>query len=256
MTADTTSFTDGVESAGDGRGGTFPYMSFGGFRSLLDRLASDGLPQIFDRSFFGDSSGSLIAQTRGTLRFLDLIDEEKRPTNWLREITNADEPQRVAILRDLTEEKYADVIKLGANATQGQLAQTFSATGLSGASITKATTFYLGLADYVGLPVSPYFKRGPVRSPTGNGSTTRRSSRRKKPLGSPEPPPVQQVQQQPDPIGVKRSAYIDLLMKLVERNAENGQVQQDLLDRLERALGYETSPKQGGYEAFSKQEGE
>lgn len=247
MTEDTASFTDSVEPTADARdGATFPYMSFQGFRNLLDRLATDGLPQVFDRSFFHDSSGSLIAQIRGTLRFFDLVDEGRQPTERLREITSADESKRIAILRELAEAKYADVISLGTNATQGQLAQAFSAAGLSGASITKATTFYLGLADYLGLPVSPFFKKGPPRSSTGNGGGARRPSRRRKPVSSPTPPPVHQVQHPPDPIEAKKSAYIDLLMKLVERNAEDGQVQKDLLDRLERALGYETPPQQEG----------
>src|SRR5262245_45725179 len=63
-----------ADTTEDVRGISVPYMSFQGFRSLLDRLRREGLPQVFDRSFFGEVSGSLIAQIRGTLRFFDLID--------------------------------------------------------------------------------------------------------------------------------------------------------------------------------------
>ncbi len=48
------------------------------------------------------------------------------------------------------------------------------------------------------------------------------------------------------PIEAKKSAYIDLLMKLVETAAGSngqGEVQKDLLDRLERALGYDDVPQ-------------
>lgn len=220
------------------------YMSFTGFRSLLDRLGNEGLPQVFDRSFFGEYSGSLIAQIRGTFRFLDLIDEDKRPTDQLRAIIDADEQGRIALLRKVAEEKYASALALGADATQGQLAEVFRVAGLSGESLTKAINFYVGLADYVNLPVSPFFKRPTVRVSTGSGNGPRRtSSRRRKPSNVPVEPPAAQGQQSVSPIEEKRSAYIDLLMKLAEQSGANGgEVQQDLLNRLERALGYESSP--------------
>jgi hypothetical protein len=238
---------DAAESvkATRGEGPTYPYSSFQGLRSLFDRLRDDGLPQVFDRSFFGDQSGSLIAQTRGTLRFFDLIDDDKRPTDRLRQLARADETDRVAILRDLAVTKYADVIALGNNATQGQLTQTFTASGLSGGSIPKATSFYLSLSEYVGLPVSPFFKKTAGRSTSGNGAG-RRPARRKKVPDQSERPPNKEPERQPDSLATKRSAYIDLLMKLTEQSAGDGQIQENLLNRLERALGYDTSPDPPG----------
>jgi hypothetical protein len=230
----------GVDSAEGTRSATVPYMSFMGFRHLLDRLGNDGVPQVLDKSFFRQSSGSLVAQTRGTLKFFDLIDEDRRPTSALDELVNADESRRIEILRGLTEVKYADAIALGVNATAGQLAETFRSSGLTGSSLHKAMTFYVGLAEYVGLPLSPFFKQAGSRVSAGNGSSPRRTTRRRKPPGQPAapsapPPPA------PPPIEVKQSAYIDLLMKLAESSAEKGDVQKDLLDRLELALGYRTS---------------
>ena len=66
MTTETARAGDG-ELSGDARNASVPYMSFQGFCNLIDRLNADGLPQLFDRSFFGEVSGSLVAQTRGTL---------------------------------------------------------------------------------------------------------------------------------------------------------------------------------------------
>lgn len=218
-----------------------PYMSFQGFVNLLNKLKDDGVPSVFDGSFFGALSGSLVAQTRGTLRFLDLIDESKRPTASLEPLANAADDERRQMLRSLAESKYADVLALSPNATQGQLAEVFRTRGLSGQTIPKAIAFYTGLAEYVGLPMSPYFKKGRPVSSGGSGvGTVRRSSRRRK---SPDTISGALTVEQPalPSLDVKKSAYIDLLMKLVQdETSPDGQ--KDLLDRLERALGYESPP--------------
>lgn len=243
MTAETAPLSEGGDYSGDGRTVTVPYMSFSGFRNLLDRLSGEGLPQLFDRSFFGEVSGSLIAQTRGTLRFFDFIDDDRRPTDLLRAITSTDESGQVGMLRDLAEKKYAAVIALGVDATQGQLVEAFRSTGLSGQSVTKAITFYISLADYTKLPVSPFFKKAPARLSPGNGSSARRSSsRRKRAATQPEPVVSQAVQRPVDSLEEKKTAYIDLLMRLAEQSGEKGDIQADLLNRLERALGYQSSP--------------
>ena len=242
MTTDATPLPGGAEGPADARGPTAPYMSFLGFRNLLDRFGSEGLPQLFDRSFFGEVSGSLVAQTRGTLKFFDLIDEDRRPTDLLRAVAASDSEKRIEILRELTQKKYSSVVALGVDATQGQLVESFRQTGLSGESITKAITFYLGLAEYTGLPVSPFFKKAFVRPPSGNGSSPRRSSARKKKIPTPQPPvqPIISERHQTNTIEEKKTAYIDLLMKLAEQSAQKGEIQSDLLDRLERALGYDS----------------
>jgi hypothetical protein len=224
---------------------TVPYMSFQGFRNLLDRLSTEGLPQVFDGSFFGPTSGSLIAQTRATLRFFDLIDEDKRPTAVFRSMIASEEAARIETLRRIAEVKFCDVIALGADATQGQLAEIFRSTGLNGGSLTKAITFYVGLAEYVGLPISPYFKLGRIRISQASGNSSRRSPRRRKVSSSGESalhstnPPASAL-----PLEEKKSAYIDLLMKLAEQSGDKGEIKESLLDRLERALGYETSSQE------------
>jgi hypothetical protein len=228
-----------VDSSAVSRTVARPYMSFPGFRNLLDRLGRDGVPQVLDKSFFRQSSGSLVAQIRGSLRYLDLIDEEKRPTPTLIRLAKADEQERIPVLRQIAEDKYGDAIALGVDATHGQLADVFRTSGLSGSSLNKAVTFYVGFAEYVGLPLSPYFKQGAARPSNGSSTTPRRSSRRRKSTAVSEASPAS-TQAPPPPIEVKKSAYIDLLMKLVESGAASGEVQTDLLDRLELALGYRT----------------
>lgn len=221
-------------------GGKTPsYASFTSTRTLLDTLRESGLPAQFDRSYFGAASGGLIAQTRGTLRFLDLIGDDYRPTQQLAELVEADEESRKAILRRLAEERYTEEIKLAEqNGTHGQLLAVFKERGLTGATAQKAATFYIHLAQHVGLPVSQYFTQGRAAG-SGNGPTRRAVRRRTRPAvlevetGTP-PEPVETLDK-------KRSAYIDLLMKLADRT--DGELPPpELLDRIERALGY----KDGG----------
>ena len=213
------------------------YASFTSTRTLLDTLRESGLPAQFDRSYFGTASGGLIAQTRGTLRFLDLIDDDYRPRPQLTELVEADEEGRRPILRRLAEDRYVEEIKLAEqNGTYGQLLAVFRERGLTGATAQKAATFYIHLAQYVGLPVSQYFTQGRAAS-SGSGATRRPVRRRARPA------PLEVVETGPPPAPVetldkKRSAYIDLLMRLADR--QDGELPPaELLDRIERALGYE-----------------
>jgi hypothetical protein len=113
---------------------------------------TEGLPSRFDGSYFGNASGSLVSQVRSTLHHLDLIDEERRPTELLKIIADADDAEQKQHLRTIFEEKYSDALALGKNATSGELADVFRNRGLTGATVEKAITFYLGMAQDLGVP--------------------------------------------------------------------------------------------------------
>ena len=146
---------------------------------------------------------------------------------------SADEDGRRALLRELVEVKYADALALSANATSGQLAEVFRARKLSGATVDKAISFYLGIADYVGLTVSPHFKKGRSAAST-NGSAKRR--RVTKTATTPPPVVHAPVVKATTTAEQQRSQYVEMLMGLA-KDADRD-VQTDLLDRIERALGY------------------
>jgi hypothetical protein len=219
-----------------------PYMSFKGFIKYIEQFEAEGLPARFDASYFGNASGSLVAQVRGAFRALDLIDDDKHPTDTLAAIVQADDDERKALLRRLLEAKYPDALGLSANATSGQLADVFRARGLSGATVDKAISFYLGFTDYVDVAVSPHFKKG--RAAASNGSGRRRRQPKPvlaaTPVGHPTPvKPAGSAEQQ-------RVQYVDMLMGLAKE--ADGETQTDLLDRIERALGFgaiEATPRDG-----------
>jgi len=217
-----------------------PYMSYKGFQNYLTRFSEEGLPGRFDGSYFGNASGSLVAQVRGTLRYLDLIDEDKHPTDLLKTIVDADEGELKQYLKMIFEEKYANALGLSKNATAGQLADVFRDRGLSGATVQKAITFFLGMAEDVGVELSPHFKKGRVSA--GNGTTRRRRTTK----AEPAPQPTAVVHHKPTPEAEQKAKYIDMLMELAKKDGTDVGAQKDLLDRIEKALGIASATSSGG----------
>lgn len=211
-----------------------PYMSYKGFKNYLVKFQTEGLPARFDGSYFGNVSGSIVAQVRGTLRYFDLIDDDRVPTAALQAIADASEADIATMMKAVFEAKYADCLALAQNATYDQLADVLRDRGLSGATVRKAVTFFIGMADDMGVPYSPHFKK--ARTSSGNGTTRRRTKKVTEPVPAPAPP-VQQKEQDNSSEAL-RAKYINLLMTKVEQ-AGDGQLDADLLNRIERALGFE-----------------
>lgn len=205
-----------------------PYMSYRSFRKYLEDFELLGLPAQFDSSYFASASGSTVAQLRGTLRFFDLIDDDRRPTPLLAALLDASEDDQKIALKDAFESHYEKANALDRNATRGQLADVFREQGLSGDTVQKAIGFYLSMADDVGIELSPYFKR--ARSSTASGPRKRRASKAKG---------TAQVSAQSggtsSRIEEQRAEYVKMLMDLATRS--DGQASPDLLDRIEHALG-------------------
>lgn len=213
-----------------------PYMSYKGFKNYLTKFREDGLPARFDGSYFGNASGSLVAQVRGTFYFLGLMDEAKAPTDLLKLIVESDEDEQGEYLKLIFEEKYADALALDINATSGQLAEVFRDRGLSGATVTKAITFFLGMAEDVGATLSPHFKKGRTAASGNGGGRKRRAAKAVEPPVAPTPPPRAATEEE------QKAQYISMLMDLAKDNDESS-VQQSLLDRIEKALGIGGTPQ-------------
>lgn len=211
-----------------------PYMSYKGFKNYLTRFQAAGLPARFDGSYFGNASGSIVAQVRGTLHYFGFIDDDREPTDDLKIIAESTESQIPGLLKPVFEDRYSDCLSLAKNATYDQLAEVFRTRGLSGATVRKAITFFIGMAEDVGAQFSPHFKTARGAS-TGNGA----KRRPRKPAETPPPPPAQHdrvTKNEETSTEVLRAKYINLLMKKVEDSEE---LPDGILDRIERALGYE-----------------
>lgn len=217
-----------------------PYMPGRSFTNSFDRYAADGLPDVFDKSYFGNISGSTVAQTRATMRYFDLIDEDYAPTDLLRGLVEADEETRRETLKMMVEDKYSDILSLSQSATAGQLNKMFSERGINGATIDKAVSFYLHMLDYVGIPYSSHFKK---RRPS-NGGTRRRATKKQV---EETPPPVHHVKPKVSTEEEQKAAYVQTLLDLAKGGGD-ADLQDRIFDRIEKALGIggPTAPTPGG----------
>ncbi|WP_028652769.1 DUF5343 domain-containing protein [Nocardioides halotolerans] len=225
-----------AETSGSSRLPAAPYMPGKSFTNSFDRYASDGLPDMFDSSFFGNISGSTIAQTRSTMRYFDLIDDQYVPTEMMRDLVAADEATRKETFKIMVEEKYADALALSLNATSGQLVKIFNERGINGATVDKAIGFYLHMLDYVGIPYSSHFKK---RRPSAGNGTRRRATKKQ---AETTPPPL--VINRPKIVTEEeqKAAYIQTLLDLAKRDDADATLQDKIFDRIEKALGIGAGP--------------
>jgi hypothetical protein len=212
-------------------GFTAPYVSWGSFKNLLERMEGDGLPTRIDRSYLSNMAGSTQSHLLKALRELDLIDDNGHPAEALKLLVANSEsrPERIG---QLVQQFYAEAINLGNNATQSMLEEVFTDSyNVSGSTRRKSIAFFLGAAKFGEVEVSKHFKT-PKRA-SSNGAAKRKSKKQADgvPLAPPPPPPAASD----DP----KLAYVNLLLKKADE-----EMSPDLLDRIERAIGLDSQPSQ------------
>lgn len=164
-----------------------PYVSYRTFRNFLDGLQVGGIPARVDRSYWGDRlSGTTGTQLISALRFLNLVDSNGLPTNRLKVLVASRGPQRNELLRQMTFDAFALLMKAGLdpqNATYSQLEEIFHNNfDISGDVGRKCIKFFIMLAGDAGVHLSPFITKR-LKSPrTGTGAknakrTTARTSR-------------------------------------------------------------------------------
>jgi hypothetical protein len=217
------------ESNGDG-GFTAPYVSWGSFKNLLDRMEGEGLPMRIDRSYLSSMAGSTQNHLLKALRELDLIDSGGHPTEALKSLVASPE-SRTERLGQIVRQYYAEAISLGDNATQLMLEELFANNyNVSGSTRRKSIAFFLGAAKFGEIEVSKHFKT-PKRV-SSNGAVERKAKKQTAdPLAPPPPPPSTSD----DP----KRAYVDLLLKKADE-----EMSPELLDRIERAIGLDPQPSE------------
>lgn len=126
-----------------------PFRTFWNFTQELEQRQP--LPQVFEKSFFGNKSGSIRSALVAAYRFFDLLDADKRPTAKLHELVEGPTP---AQLRGLLEEGYPQVIALGLQtATRGQVDQALRDMGAAPSLLPKQRAFFLQAADEAGIEI-------------------------------------------------------------------------------------------------------
>lgn len=211
-----------------------PYSSFSSLTQLLDELTGQPLPARIDRSFshFNSKSGSWKSQMMTTLTALGLIDEDGEPQPRLQAMVE-DPKSRPTQMAEALWEYYREPLEQP-NTTQRQLDEWLRERGLSGSTLIKATAFLLRAAEYSDVKVSPYWS-------TGGQARKRSSNRRAKPTKTAKPDSGVDddngALDEPDalPLQELQARYVGLLMQRAEAQED---LDTDLLDRIERLLGF------------------
>lgn len=159
-----------IDDAAGGRDRpAIPYLSFETFKNFVDSRAGRPLPPRVDRSLMMGMAGGTQTHLLAALSTFGLIGEHRQVTPRLVEAAHLSDAQRPAFFATLLHEVYPHQIVLAdTHATADQLAESFrELTGYQGSTLRKAITFFLNMARYADVPLSPYF-RAPAQA-TGSG---------------------------------------------------------------------------------------
>lgn len=163
-----------------------PYLPLKTFLSALDALR-EGVPKRIDRAIWRSQSGAVQAQIMVAFRFFGLVDDADVPALPLLEnLANADETHRKVLLKPLIEHAFQPIIAHDlTKMTPSMLSEEMESFGISGDTLRKSVTFFLQVAKYLDLPLSPYLKdktrsspktrrvvRVQTTPPTANGSSS------------------------------------------------------------------------------------
>ena len=191
-------------------------------------------PPRIDRSYLNFLSGINQTYVMAALRSFGLTGADNAIRLELVELAQ-NKSERKRLIGDLLRRHYPKAVELGEiKGTQRQLEEAFAEYGLTGDTLRKAVAFYLKGAEFAGLPRSPHFRA--VAKAGSAGGRRSASTRRRQTPGTPPPPPdPENPDSTLDPLAEE---YVKLLMKKVE---SQDQVDDKLLDRIERMLGQNPS---------------
>jgi hypothetical protein len=162
---------------------TPPYMSFGVFTKSIETLADTTVPTGgLDRRVFSMFSGADYGTLIPGLRFLGLIDEERKATTEYRELVQlSKEPAKFkARLLEIVTAKYKPIIGTLnlQHGTAAQIEKAFKEFGVpSGQMLTKTIRFYLKALTECGFKLSPYItaRKPRTANPTSKKNETDKS---------------------------------------------------------------------------------
>jgi hypothetical protein len=154
-----------------------PYLPLKTFLGALDALR-EGVPKRIDRGIWRSQSGLVQGQIMLALRFFALLNESDAPTMPLLEkLVKADETERKKLLKSLIEKHYQPVIVHDlTKMTPNMLNEEMEKFGVSGGTTRKAVTFFLQMAKYLDLPLSPFLTDKTRNSPAPRRRRTAKQS--------------------------------------------------------------------------------
>lgn len=145
-----------------------PYMSYGVLTKSIETLKERTVPSgAMDRRVLNEFSGADYGSLISGLRFLGLIDEQRKATSKYRELVAAwGAPKFKELLHETLLEKYKPVIS-GLNlqaGTAAELEKAFKDYGVSpGQMLTKSIRFFLKAMGEAGEKLSPHMTAPKLR---------------------------------------------------------------------------------------------
>jgi hypothetical protein len=139
-----------------------PYVAYPTFKTMIGGFGEHVLPGRVDRSVLGNFSGIVGSQLLTALRFLDLIDEERRPTGALEAlVAQAGSEGWPAALSKVLRGAYAPVFDIDLkSASPSQFIERFrQAYPVEGTTLRKCLTFFLAALADSQVAVSPYIMK-------------------------------------------------------------------------------------------------
>lgn len=160
-----------------------PYATFTTFTKLLNDLRERGIPARIDPSVFGSASGSIVYSVLNALKFLHLINEDGVPSDELRQLVEADEEPRKALLRKVMERGYPslfaqDLTRMTAGQFNDHIRDNFD---VQGSTIDKIAAFFLAGCKEAGIEISEHLKKRKAIAPS---TGSRKSSKQRKQDGT------------------------------------------------------------------------
>lgn len=155
------------------------YVSHKSLETFFNQRREDGhVTDVVDKSLMTNFSGATANELVSALKFLRLINDKGEPSPRYKEYVLADEERRKQLMGDILRDAYPwlfDTSKFNIErATAAQFAELFRQQGPTGSTLARGIAFFLGMAKYAGIKVSPN-----VKVPPGLRSSS--SSKPKKP---------------------------------------------------------------------------
>lgn len=156
------------------------YVNYSTFTKFIERLGGV-VPDRVDKSLMTSMSGSGQAALKSSLRYLNLTNEDEKPTTLMHELVESSEGGRKQVLKKVLEKSYPFLVNGSLNldnATMNQLEDWFRNQGISGTTVDKSAKFFLDAATVAGIPLGPYLAQ---KSSRRRSSATRKKNNRRQP---------------------------------------------------------------------------
>lgn len=154
-----------------------PYIAYQTLRTFVAPLKEHVIPNRIDKSLLKSMSGAVQGQLMTALRFLELIDNEDRPTVLLqRLVASFDTDDWSRDLREVLEAAYPELFQLNLKSVSpGEFNEAFKkAYPCEGETLRKGVTFFQNAAREAGIELSPFLTKG---SKPRSGATIKRRPR-------------------------------------------------------------------------------